>query len=173
MVELGLVAAVPRLGGVQASAAAPLARAFREGAERVSAVRAGPTLASAIRIGDPVSARKALAAVRASGGVLTEVGEAEIMDAKALVDACGISVCPNSGVAVAGWMQLVSSGAVGRGESAVVVCTAHGVKFSRATLDYHLGRLAGLEPAFANPPLEAAATLEDLERAAGLPARSS
>ena len=165
--ELGLVSRLPRLAGVQASAAAPLARAFARAAERVEPVRAGPTLASAIRIGDPVSASKALAAVRGTGGVFLDVDEQALCDAKAMVDAGGVSICPNSGVAVAGWLQLVAEGTIARDESAAVVCTAHGVKFSQTTLDYHLGRLPGVAATHANPPVEAAATIEDVERAAG------
>jgi threonine synthase len=166
--SLGLVDRSPRLAGVQIAAAAPLARAFREGREAVEPVRAGSTRATAIRIGDPVSAPKALAAVRRSGGVVIEVGESAMMDAKALVDGAGVSICPNSGVAVAGWMQLVEDGTIGRRESAVVVGTAHGIKFSQATLAYHLGQGPEGPGAHANPPVEAAATIDDLERAAGL-----
>ncbi|HEY7461120.1 MAG TPA: threonine synthase [Gemmatimonadota bacterium] len=168
--ELGLISRVPRVAGVQVEAAAPLARAFREGRDSVEPVRAAPTQASAIRIGDPVSAPKALAAVRRSAGVVIEVSESAMMDAKALVDASGVSICPNSGVAVAGWIQLVEEGTIGRQESAVVVATAHGIKFSEATLAYHLGDRAGTRGAHVNPPVEAEATLEALERAAGMQA---
>ncbi len=163
--ELGLIDRVPRLAGVQVAAAAPLARAFREGRDAVEPVRAGPTRASAIRIGDPVSAPKALAAVRKSGGVVIEVDESAMLDAKALVDASGVSICPNSGVAVAGWLQLVEDRTIGKSESAVVVATAHGIKFSQATLAYHLGEGPEGPGKYANPPVEAAATIEDLERA--------
>jgi threonine synthase len=171
--ELGILRRVPRLAGVQASAAAPLARAFREGSERVEPLRAGATLASAIRIGNPVSAPKALAGVRASGGLFLEVSETALADAKAQIDAAGVNICPNSGVAVAGYLRLLSEGTIARDESAVVVCTAHGMKFSRTALDYHLGRLPGPTGSHANPPFEAAATIEDLERAAGLGNRGS
>jgi threonine synthase len=173
--ELGLIDRVPRLAGAQVAEAAPLARAFREGRDTVEPVRAAFTRASAIRIGDPVSAPKALAVVRKSGGVVIEVEESALLDAKALVDASGVSICPNSGVAVAGWMQLVEDRTIGRKENAVVVATAHGIKFSEATLAYHLGEGPDGRGKHANPPVEAAATIEDLERAlwgAGAP-RSS
>ncbi|MBA2564618.1 MAG: threonine synthase [Gemmatimonadetes bacterium] len=166
--ELGILERVPRLAGVQAAAAAPLARAFSEGAPEIEPLVAGETIATAIRIGNPVSAPKALSAVRASQGVFLQVDDAAAADAKALVDASGVSICPNSGVAVAGWLQLVSEGVIGRRESAVVVGTAHGIKFSRTTLDYHRGTSPAGPGAHANPPVETAATLEDLERAAGL-----
>jgi threonine synthase len=167
LLDLGLIGRVPRLAGAQVAAAAPLARAFREGRDTVEPVRAGATRASAIQIGNPVSAPKALAAVRRSGGVVIEVEESAMMDAKALSDASGVSICPNSGVALAGWMQLVQDGTIDRGESAVVVATAHGIKFSQATLAYHLGDGAAGPGRFANPPVEAAATIEDLERTLG------
>jgi threonine synthase len=164
LVDLGLIDHAPRLLGAQAEAAAPLARAHAQGYAARVRVAAGPTAASAIRIGDPVSYDKAVRVVRDSGGAFLAVGEQEIHDAKALVDADGVAICPNSATAVAAWLRARREGLIGRGQSAVVVATAHGCKFSRATMEYHAGTLAGVEPRRANRIVEAEAEVAALER---------
>jgi threonine synthase len=155
MNALGLIDRVPRLLGVQAEAAAPLARAFREGYRERVRVTAGETVATAIRIGDPVSYDRAVKAVRATGGRFESVGEQEILDAKALVDAAGVYICPNSATAAAGFLKARAAGVIAAGESVVIVATAHGCKFSQTTIGYHTGRLAGIEPRHANRIVEA------------------
>ena len=161
---LGVIDRVPRLLGAQAEAAAPLARAHREGYKERVRVRATDTVASAIRIGDPVSYDKAARAVRQSGGAFVAASEQEIMDAKALVDATGVYICPNSATAVAGFMKARDEGTIGAGERVVIVATAHGCKFSQATIDYHGGRLKGVVPRLANRVVEIAAEAAGLER---------
>lgn len=153
MRALGIVERVPRLLGVEAEAADPLARACRDGYRERVRVVAGETAATAIRIGDPVSYDKAVRAVRESGGRFEAAGEGEIGDAKALVDAAGVSICPNSAAAVAGFLKARASGVVAAGERVVIVATAHGCKFSRATIEYHSGRSA-------RPPLRQNAVVE-------------
>jgi threonine synthase len=164
LVELGIVDRVPRLLGAQAEAAAPLARAHREGYTARVRLTAGNTAASAIRIGDPVSYDKAVRVVRDGGGAFLAVGEPEIHDAKALVDADGVAICPNSATAAAAYLRARRDGLIAKEESAVVVATAHGCKFSRATIEYHAGTLAGIEPRRANRILEVDADVAALER---------
>ena len=164
LVELGIAARRPRLLGAQAEAASPLARAEREGFRERVRVVAGPTSASAIKIGDPVSYDKAVRAVRGSGGHFTAVSEQEIHDAKALVDADGVFICPNSATAVAGFLKARAAGMVARDERVVIVATAHGCKFSGATIGYHGGALPGIRPARANRVVEIEAEPRALER---------
>lgn len=161
---LGIIEVPPRLLGAQAEAAAPLARAHREGYRERVRVKAGDTVASAIRIGDPVSYDKAARAVRGSGGAFESASEQEIMDAKALVDATGVYICPNSATAVAGFLKARAAGVIGRSESVVIVATAHGCKFSQATIDYHRGRLPGVTPGRANRVIEVEAEARAIER---------
>jgi threonine synthase len=161
---LGIIDTVPRLLGAQADAAAPLARAHREGYKKRVKVKAGDTVASAIRIGDPVSYDKAARLVRETQGAFESSSEQEIMDAKALVDATGVYICPNSATAVAGFLKARASGVIGEGESVVIVATAHGCKFSQATIDYHSGRLPGITPGRANKVIEVAAEAKAIER---------
>jgi threonine synthase len=157
---LGPEGRLPRLAGVQAVQANPFARSFRGGFARKETVTAGRTVASAIAIGDPVSFDKARRAVLSTGGVVTDATEEEILDAKALVDAAGISVCPNSATAVAGLRKLRADGTVRREELVVVIATAHGVKFSSTTLAYHEGRIEGVRSLRANRPVSLPPTLE-------------
>jgi threonine synthase len=167
MREIGLIDRLPRLLGVQAEAAAPLARAFRDGyCERVR-VEAKATVASAIRIGDPASYDRAVREVRRSRGAFASATEQEILDAKALVDASGVYICPNSATAVAGFLKARASGLIGTDERVVVVATAHGCKFSRTTIDYHTGRIEGVDPARANRIVEIEADARAIERLLG------
>jgi threonine synthase len=82
----GLIARLPRLAAVQASGAAPFAQSFRGGfAERI---RVDPdTIATAIRIGAPASWDRAVRAINETNGVVTSVSDAEILEAKAVIDA--------------------------------------------------------------------------------------
>ena len=168
--ELGLLGPdgrLPRLAGVQAVRANPFARSFRASFTDPMAMTAGQTVASAIAIGDPVSFEKAREVVRATRGIVTDATEEEILDAQALVDATGISLCPNSATAVAGLRKLVADGTIRRDALVVVVATAHGVKFSQTTLAYHQGRLPEVNAARANRPISIPATLEAIVEAMG------
>lgn len=157
---LGPEGRLPRLAGVQAVSANPFARSYRAGFARKETMTAGATTASAIAIGDPVSYDKARAVVGATGGVVTDATEDEILDAKALVDAAGIAICPNSATAVAGLRKLVKDGTIGKGDLVAVVATAHGLKFSGTTVAYHEGKLPGVVSRRANRPVPIAPTLE-------------
>ncbi|RJO65851.1 MAG: threonine synthase [Myxococcales bacterium] len=159
---LGLIDRLPRLAGIQARAADPFYRGFLTGFKQRPVVEAAPTYASAIRIGDPVSRDKAARAVLAFDGVVEEVEEAELMEAKGMADRAGVSVCPNSGVALAGLRKLRAQGTIGDAETVVVILTAHGAKFSRLGVDYHLGALADAQPSAPNPPVRVRPLLDQV-----------
>ncbi len=165
--ELGLIDRLPRIAGVQVEAANPLYLAYKNAFREAVNVEAGETLASAIRIGQPVSYHKAVKVIQQLDGVVEEVGEQAIMDAKARVDASGVSICPNSGAAVAGYLKMRANGVIGRDEKVVLIATAHGAKFSQSTLAYHRSELPGITPENANPVQMLTATLETVERATG------
>src|SRR5258707_18003 len=116
--ELGLIAKMPRLAVIQAEGAAPFYEMFHKGGE-LHAVTDPETLATAIRIGDPVSWPKALHEVRVSGGTAEKVTEQEIADAKAVIGRCGIGCEPASAATLAGIRKLVAAGAVHRGGGVV------------------------------------------------------
>lgn len=160
---LGLIPRLPRLAVIQAAGAAPLYETFVTGKDLVP-VKA-ETLATAIRIGDPVSWRKSLRAIQASNGVVEKVTDQEILDAKAHVDAAGIGAEPASCATVAGLKKLVAAGVVKPHESVVGVLTGHLLKDPDTVVHYHMGTLAGFESTFANRPVKVAATLEAVTRA--------
>lgn len=162
--ELGLINRMPRLAAVQAQGANPFYRSFLGGFQQRKRVEAH-TVATAIRIGDPVSYPRAVRALRWTDGLVAEVTDQQIMDAKARVDAAGIGCEPASAAAVAGAKKLVEAGVIGRGEKVLVVLTGHLLKDPQATVDYHLEKLAGLTPAYANRPLAIEPTLEAVQEA--------
>ncbi len=168
--ELGLVDRLPRLVVAQAEHANPLYRAVQKAGRAtpeipVEPIAARTTLASAIQIGAPVSARRALRAIQALDGVVEQASEQELADAAARADLSGAFACPHTGVALAALEKLAARGVVRPGERVVVVSTAHGLKFSDFKVGYHEGTLAGLRPALRNPPVKLPATLSAVQQA--------
>ena len=160
--ELGLIARVPRLAAVQAAGANPFARSFREGFARRHPVTAD-TVATAIRIGDPASHDRGVRAILSTNGIVTDVTDDEILEAKAVVDAAGIGCEPASAAAVAGARKLAGEGIIGRGDRVVAVLTGHILKDPGLLLSYHQERKP--PPARANPPIEIEPSLSEVERA--------
>ncbi|MFQ6013957.1 MAG: threonine synthase [Anaerolineae bacterium] len=161
--ELGLIEYMPRLAAIQARGANPFYRSFLGDFQRRERVKAD-TIATAIKIGDPVSYPRAVRSLRWTEGLVAEVTDDQIMDAKAQVDAAGIGCEPASASSVAGVKKLVAEGIIGREETVVAILTGHLLKDSEATVDYHLGRLKGIRPAFANQPISIEPTLEAVRR---------
>lgn len=148
MKSLGLITHLPRLAVVQADGAAPFATSYRTGWAPLQPVQA-ETIATAIRIGDPVNFPKASAGVQALDGVVTTVSDEEIMDAKALVDRAGIGCEPASAASLAGLRKLRELGVVEPGASVVAILTGHLLKDPDATATYHEGGRP-----HSNPPIE-------------------
>lgn len=157
--RLGLTDRSPRLVAAQAERANPLVRALREGKGEVTPMAAGATLASAIRIGAPVSAPRALRALARTRGLAAEASETELAEAAAAADRAGLYACPHTGVALAVTAKLRAEGVLAREDRVVVISTAHGLKFTESKLGYHEGTLADVTPAHPNRPLELAAEL--------------
>jgi threonine synthase len=153
MLDLGLVARIPRLCVAQAERANPMYRAFMAGADVVQPIQAEETLASAIQIGNPVSAPRAMAALRAMNGVVEQASEEELADACARADRTGLYTCPHTGVALACLFKLRERGLVEPRHRVVVVSTANGLKFTEFKLAYHERRIAGVQAKRANDPV--------------------
>lgn len=162
---LGITDRLPRLACAQVEAASPLYAAYRAGWHTFAPVTAGPTQASAIRIGDPVSVRRAIRALQATDGVVEVADEAQLADAAAEADREGLFTCPHTGVALAALRKLCAAGTIAPGAKVVVVSTAHGLKFSEFKVGYHERRLPGVTSARANDPVELTAELPAVERA--------
>jgi threonine synthase len=154
-----LIPRLPRIAVVQATGADPFYRAFV--AKRNLVPVDGPeTLATAIRIGNPVSWRKSLRGVVATNGIVEEVTDQEIMDAKAKVDAAGIGAEPASCASVAGIKKLVARRVIRHDQSVVAILTGNLLKDPDAVIRYHQGTLDGIASTHANAPVRVAATLE-------------
>jgi threonine synthase len=125
---LGLIDRLPKLHGVQADGAAPIARALAAGADRIERVAKPETVATAIRIGDPVNAPKALAAFRESKGSCISVPDSAILEAQRALAREGFFVEPASAAPLAGYRRLVASGEIAPDERVVLVATGHGLK---------------------------------------------
>jgi threonine synthase len=141
MKALGLTTRVPRISVVQAEGANPLVRSLRElGGERMEPVTAH-TRASAIRIGNPASWRKAVRMIRETGGWVEQVSEAEIAVAKAEIGAEGIGCEPASAVTLAGLKKLRQEGKIDADASVILLLTGHTLKDPDYTIHYHRGDL--------------------------------
>jgi threonine synthase len=159
---LGLIVKVPRLLSVQATGAAPFAASFAAGFTTRDSVHA-ETVATAIKIGAPASWERAIRAIRDTHGVVTAVTDAEILDAKAVIDASGVGCEPASAASVAGVRKLRAEGVIAAEARIVAVLTGHVLKDPGLLLAYH--QEMSPPPARANRPVEIGRTLRDLERA--------
>jgi threonine synthase len=140
MKEIGLITRLPRLSIIQAEGANPLFRLFRSGVRELVPVQA-ETMATAIRIGNPASWKKAMRVLQATGGTVEQVSEVEIAQAKAEIGADGIGCEPASAVTLAGLKKLVKQGFVKRGDNVVLILTGHLLKDPEFTLKFHRGDL--------------------------------
>jgi threonine synthase len=177
--ELGLIDKLPKLSVVQAEGAAPLAQLFTQHHDTINddelardfaPVEHPKTLASAIKIGDPVSWQKAWQAIRQSNGQVLTVSEAEIADAKAIIGRDGIGCEPASATTVAGINKLVAAGLIRATESVVAVLTGHILKDPDYVTKYHLGNLFESDEAqpikgrFANIPIRVKSDMDSLRK---------
>lgn len=127
--DLGVISGTPRMIGVQATGAAPLAKTWLTGSRELQVVEEPRTIASAIRIGRPVNWVKALKAVEESKGALLIVSDEEILEAiKMLARFEGLGVEPSSAASLAGYLKALEEGLVDRGETVVLVATGHALK---------------------------------------------
>jgi len=174
---LGVISRQPRLHVVQAEGAAPFARLFvdreSEPSSTLAPIRHPQTLATAIKIGAPVSWQKALRAVTETGGRVLSVTEQEIADAKAIIGRDGLGCEPASATSVAGIKRLVKDGVINPSDSVVAVLTGHLLKDADYVTKYHQDKLYTHDRAsnrskeerhiagtFSNPPARVKATRE-------------
>lgn len=130
----GLISRVPRLIGVQAEGSDALTQAFERGDAAPSAISA-QTLADSISVDLPRDGRKALRAVRRSGGSFVRVSDAEILAAQVEVArATGVFAEPAAATSVAGLVALVRRGELDPETRCLAVLTGHGLKDTEAAL---------------------------------------
>ncbi|MHB8900334.1 MAG: threonine synthase [Thermoguttaceae bacterium] len=191
--QLGLIDRVPRLAIINAAGANTLHRLVRHeglawngGRPDAGLVRRfydlmdsegrrASTIASAIEINRPVNLEKCLRAIDVCHGVVREVTDQEMLDAKAQVGAGGIGCEPASAASVAGTRQLVQEGAIGPDERVVCILTGHQLKDPTATVAYHttdqdlfndvLGKRGVRRAAFANRAVVVPNDLDEIIKA--------
>src|SRR5262249_8398340 len=193
LADLGLVDRLPRLAVINAAGAntfhqlyehiglrwnqgrpeAQTIDGYYQGLEDAK-VRAA-TIASAIEINHPVNLHKALRALDRCGGVVREVSDQEILDAKAKVGAGGLGCEPASAASVAGARRLRQEGVIAAGERVVCILTGHQLKDPTATVAYHstdqktfdevLGKRGVRRANFANRAVQVPNDLDEIVKA--------
>jgi threonine synthase len=191
--ELGLIDRIPRLAVINAAGANTLdqlvehrglrwnggdvdmALVQRFYADMEAEHRRASTIASAIEINRPVNLLKCLRALEWCQGVVREVSDEEILDAKAQVGAGGLGCEPASAASVAGAKRLLAEGLIGPDQRVVCILTGHQLKDPAATVAYHtadrrqfaevVGSRGVGRPAFANRPVAVAIDLDEIVKA--------
>ncbi len=141
MRDLGMIPRLPKISVIQAAGANPLVRSMAANRGASLEPVEAHTRATAIRIGNPASWRKAVKVIEESGGSCLDVSEAEIAIAKAEIGAEGLGCEPASAVTLAGLKKLRSQGVVRPDETVVLVLTGHTLKDADYTIDFHRGTL--------------------------------
>jgi threonine synthase len=159
--EIGLIDRLPRLAIIQADGANPLYRSYQNGFREFEPVHA-ETVATAIKIGNPVNYKKAVRSLKWTNGVVEEVSDQEIMDAKAMIDRQGIGCEPASACSLAGLQKLVQNGVIQPNETVVGILTGHVLKDADAVIDYHSDKIDGIHPHYVNKLHQSEATIEAL-----------
>ena len=154
MKDLGIIQTLPRLVCAQSANANPLYLSYVNGFREFEPVVARTTVASAIQIGNPVSAPKAIPILKEFDGVVEQATEDELAHAAATADRTGLFSCPQTGVALAALLKLAENGTIRPKERVIVISTANGLKFVDFKLGYHARQLPGIESIAANAPVE-------------------
>jgi threonine synthase len=191
--ELGLIDRLPRLAIINAAGANTLYALYnkhhvrwndgyvdhqaiaRYYAQLDSAVAKADTIASAIEINRPVNLTKCLRALAWCDGVVREVTDQQILDAKAQVGANGFGCEPASAASVAGAKLLREEGVIAPSDRVVCILTGHQLKDPTATVAYHttdqdefnrvLGKRGVTRAAFANRAVKVENDLDEIVRA--------
>jgi threonine synthase len=174
MRELGFITRLPKISIMQAEGANPFFRSVRENSGKTLTPVQADTMATAIRIGNPASWKKALRVVEQTSGAVEQVSEVEMAQAKAEIGSDGIGCEPASAVTLAGLKKLVKQGFVKPQETVVLILTGHLLKDPEFTLKFHEGTLfretshegaaAVLKP-FQHPPVILDANVDAVLRA--------
>jgi threonine synthase len=149
LVELGWIEKAPRLVAIQAELADPFYRLWAKKERKITPIEP-TTIASAIKIGNPVSWEKGIRAIEETNGVVEVVSDDEIVDAKAQVDRSGIGCEPASAASIAGAKKLREKGVIKLDDDVVCILTGNLLKDPEATLNLYQGKLREVEPKLKN-----------------------
>ena len=179
--DLGFISKMPMVTIIQALRANPLYRTLVYHSPRLIRVEAH-TLATAIKIGNPVSWKKAVRAMDWTRGWCDVVSEQEIADAKAMIGRDGVGCEPASATTVAGIKKLIQTGEIDKDEDVVAVLTGNLMKDPDYTVNYHqdslyematyrnelIERKDKIQSTFANAPLKIKPRKEEILKIIGL-----
>jgi threonine synthase len=164
MLALGLIAKKPRICVAQAQAANPLYLAYKKGFDKYEPITATATEASAIRIGNPVSIRRAIRTLERYDGVVEQASESELAEAAAAADRTGTFACPHTGVALAALVKLVQRKEIKPQDRVVVISTASGLKFTDFKTRYHESQIEGVVSRHPNRPISLPSEYETVKK---------
>jgi threonine synthase len=122
----GVIDRLPRLFAVQASGCAPLLAAWEQGAQEVTSVNWGATVAEGIAVTRPSLGQYVLQALRETGGAVVAVEDADILSARQALARRGLYVEPSAAATLAALPQLRAW--IGPQELSVLPLTGHGLK---------------------------------------------
>jgi threonine synthase len=159
--EFGLISKKTRLAGIQAIGANPFYQSYRTGFKEKFKVDA-ETLATAIRIGNPVNHTRAVRAVNWTNGIVAEVSDQEIMDAKNMMDRTGIGAEPSSNASIAGIKKLVRGKIIKPDESVTAILTGNILKDPDTVIKYHTDKLNDISSDNANRILSLKPDMKEL-----------
>jgi threonine synthase len=137
MKAAGLIERAPRIVIVQAAGANPLSRMWRSSATELTPQDRPETIATAIRIGNPRSWKKALRAVEHSGGFVMDVTDEEIGEAKAMIGRDGMGCEPASATTLAAIRKLTAKGKLDRDARVIAILTGHALKDTEYIIHSH------------------------------------
>ena len=127
--EIGYIDRLPKMTAIQAAGSCPIVDAIKGNHSEIVVEQNPETIATAIRIGNPVNAEKALRAIRETGGTAESVTDEEILAMQRdLARYEGIGVEPASAASVAGIRKMAQMGLLDKDEKIVCVVTGHLLK---------------------------------------------
>ncbi len=160
--EAGIINKIPRLATIQADGAAPFYKSFIDNFKKFTPLKA-ETVATAIRIGNPVNFEKAKASIVFTNGVVESVSDVEILEAKADLDAAGIGCEPASAASLAGLRKLLKRGIISPDQKVVLILTGNLLKDPEIVKKMHTGEIESFREKFKNQIINVDPNLDDIK----------
>ena len=160
---IGFIDELPRIAVIQAEGANPLYLSYLNEFEKYIPVEDPDTIATAIKIGNPVNYKKAVRTIRWTNGVVEQVSEDEIMNSKAIIDGAGIGAEPASCSTIAGLKKLIENGIIKMDEKVCCILTGNLLKDPDATINYHMNKLENFDIKYPNKPIVCDADIDSVK----------
>ena len=160
--ELGMLEKIPKLIVAQAAGADPFYQSYASDFKELKLCENPETVATAIRIGNPVNYEKAVKAIRFTDGRVVSVADSAILGAKVILDREGIGAEPASAAGYAGLMQLWAQGLLPKSSRAAIILTGHILKDTETILKYHSGAMG--ESPYVNRIMSVMASTEEVKK---------